>query len=246
MKNRRFYHGFWMQRYLTRALIEARILKIQQKFHLDHPKTEKYISVDKDAFVANIKKSRDNCHLVRDVICDEAWIQLNELWLWVSSGETEKTYDKSPEIFYDTILNHGLLIEEYFEEMLRKDEFFHALRIGKGLEKLALQIDVLSQFSQQKDTQEHSILVLEFFYAKDSFCKLHGHHLNAKQVLKYLMEDSLFPNSLKEEISTLEASLQSLGISYPLSPISPLDSLQQKIQGLGTYLSVEYFQEQTL
>lgn len=256
MKYRTLYHGFWMQRYLTRTLMEARILKVYQTYHLDHPSILRYVKEDRALFIGNIKKSRDNCLLVRDMICDDVWYQLNELWLWASSNEAAEV---GIEAFCDNILTHGHLIDGLFEDTLRRDEFFHTLKVGKLLEKMMSLCDVLLQFLQQQDIPEQSLIVLESFHAKDSFCKLYHRKWNAQHVLRYLIGDALFPNSMREEMTTLENSLHFLGVSYPLSLAallqqldndgslvnltSALSSVQQQIEGLGEYLAVEHFQE---
>lgn len=228
-----------------------------------------------NSIFVNFKNARSNAHFLREVICDESWATINDLWLWIQSEDSRKLYDKHPGAFFDRIIEHHQLTQGIFQDTLSQDEFYHFMRLGVLIEKITYHTKLV-QFTLNFSSENKTIdaidldrMLLEAIYGWGAFCRAYAQAISPETIEQFVLTDPNFPGSITLCIRELCRSLRFIGFSNKNSILdvedllSTLDknlrqkskpnhillllqTLINKMDELVAQLSTEYFQEKSI
>lgn len=227
-----------------------------------------------NSIFANLKKARDNAHLIRDIICDEAWVTINDLWLWIHEQQAQEFYQNHRCEFFDVIIEHHQLSQGIFQDTLRHDESYHFMELGAQVEKILIHTTLLCKSlnynikNTSRDEPELDRMLLEGVFGWDLFCKAHSQNITPHTLVEFLVADSYFPGSITFCLKELNKSLAFLKFSNkhvlldieevlddirkqirlksnPKKMVSSLDALTGIVCEMTGRLSAEYFQEKS-
>jgi uncharacterized alpha-E superfamily protein len=84
---------------------------------------------------ATIRAARENARAIRDHLSQEAWEQINGLYLWMKSGDAREEYERDRHGFYGRIRRSMLLLTGIMRSTMLRDEALEFVRLGAVLER---------------------------------------------------------------------------------------------------------------
>jgi uncharacterized alpha-E superfamily protein len=158
-----------------------------------------------DSIYSCIKLARENARTVRDQISDEMWAELNELFLFIGSKSAQSLFHRSPQSFYEKIIQSALLFEGITAATLPRSEGWYFLQLGRFLEradKTSRFLDIKTHTTQSESSNQalDSIqwsTILRSCSAFATFRRAFGAQVNIENVVELLLFSTEFPRSVR-------------------------------------------------
>jgi uncharacterized alpha-E superfamily protein len=165
---------FWLNRYVERLEVLARLQDVNLAFQLDVnlPDVERWRPLvvvtgqaphylaskrpdelddaNPSSLAASLEAARENARTIRETISLEMWETVNDLWLWLAGRAARRLYDEDRHAFYQHVKNQCLLFHGIAEATMLHDEPFRFMRLGTTLERAGQTARIL-------DVKHHSM-----------------------------------------------------------------------------------------
>lgn len=93
--------------------------------------------------LGSLRRARDNARTIRETISLEMWQALNSLWLWITSREGRRLYERERHLFYERVKTGCQLFHGLYHTTMLFDEPYDFMRLGSLLERAEQTIRLL-------------------------------------------------------------------------------------------------------
>lgn len=185
---------------------------LEELFYKHHPaanpeQVAAFLTVEAEnptSIISCISEARENARTIRDQISDEMWSELNALYLF-TKREGVQLFQRSPQSFYDKIIQSSLLFDGITAATLPRNEGWQFLQVGRFLEradKTSRFLDIRSHnlISNPDDDALGSIQwssILRSCSAFAPYRRLFGSEISTERVLELLIFSTDFPRSVR-------------------------------------------------
>ncbi len=178
------------------------------------------------SILSSLKYARENARTIKEIIPQEAWEQINKLFLHVTENKSEAFHRRSRYGFLNQIIQLNQSITGLLAGTMTHDDAYAFVRIGRNLERADMStriIDVRSA-SLLPEVSEDSyafaniqwMSVLKSMSAYQMYRREVKVRVNREDVLEFLMLDSRFPRSLLHTLEQIEYSTAQLPNNKPV------------------------------
>lgn len=157
--------------------------------------------------LAMLGRARENARGSQESLSDEAWSQLNKLYLYLGSTRARKRFAASPLQFYDAIKRACILFDGLVDATLPRTEVYHFLQLGRYLERVnqitrILHVKLLGLAEPGPNADDGFSLVqwsslLRSCSAYEAYLREHHDQIDPEGVVRYLVLDPDFPRAMR-------------------------------------------------
>ena len=153
----------------------------------------------------SIKKAREHGRIVRDLISDDMWLELNSLYLYVTAQKGNIDLDNCPSDYFGRVQNSTLLCNGILNSTIERNETWVFYQIGLFLERAEITTRVLSlQFEfSSNDLSYIWNNTLDSCNARSAYHQKYGSDINNFNLCDLLVLSNTFPKSIKFCISKI-------------------------------------------
>lgn len=183
----------------------------------------KFMLTDLDnpgSIISSLSAARENARTVKEILPQEAWEQINEIYLFVTENESQAFVRRSRYDYLKRIIKANQAITGLLTGTMTHDDGYCFLRVGRNLERAEMStriIDVRSA-SLLPDVDEDSqafgniqwMSVLKSMSAYQMYRREVRVRINREDVLEFLLLEARFPRSLLHTIEQVENALAQL------------------------------------
>lgn len=196
------------------------------------------------SILSTLSAARENARIIRDVIPNEAWEQINGLYLSVSENAAAACSSQRgrSELLREIILRCELIMGIMHGSMSH-DEAYQFVRLGHAVEQADMTtriVDVrsanlvsLNDPSLQQYASVAWLSVLKSLSAQQMYQRHVQSRVRGQDVSQFLLKDDLFPRSVTYCLNRLLTALSCL----PVAPIAH----QRAMRVLDTIADAEHF-----
>jgi uncharacterized alpha-E superfamily protein len=178
------------------------------------------------SIVSSLSSARENARTVKEILPQEAWEQINEIYLFVTENKAQAFARRTRYDYLKKIIKANQAITGLLTGTMTHDDGYCFLRIGRNLERADMStriIDVRSA-SLLPDVDEESqtfsniqwMSVLKSMTAYQMYRREVRVRINREDVLEFLLLEARFPRSLLHTIEQVEYSLAQLPHNKPV------------------------------
>jgi uncharacterized alpha-E superfamily protein len=172
------------------------------------------------SIVSSLSAARENARTVKEILPQEAWEQINEIYLFVTEEKNLAFSRRTRYDFLKRIIKANQAITGLLTGTMTHDDAYAFLRIGRNLERADMStriIDVRSA-SLLPDIDDESnafsniqwMSVLKSMSAYQMYRREVRMRINREDVLAFLLLESRFPRSLLHTVEQTEQSIAQL------------------------------------
>ncbi len=164
----------------------------------------------------SIKKAREHGRIVRDLISDDMWLELNSLYLYVTSQKGNIDLDNCPSDYFGRVQNSTLLCNGILNSTIERNETWVFYQIGLFLERAEITTRVLSlQFEFSSNDLSYILNnTLDSCNARSAYHQKYGSDINNFNLCDLLVLSNTFPKSIKFCISKIYRYISMLNKHY--------------------------------
>lgn len=153
----------------------------------------------------SIKKAREHGRIVRDLISDDMWLELNSLYLYLTAHKGNIDLDNCPSDYFGRVQNSTLLCNGILNSTIERNETWVFYQIGLFLERAEITTRVLSlQFEfSSNDLSYIWNNTLDSCNARSAYHQKYGSDINNFNLCDLLVLSNTFPKSIKFCISKI-------------------------------------------
>jgi uncharacterized alpha-E superfamily protein len=158
------------------------------------------------SIVSSLRRARDNARTIRETISLEMWQALNSLWLWVTSREGRRLYERERHLFYERVKAGCELFHGLFHTTMLFDEPYDFMRLGSLLERAEQTIRLLdatwratavpSRRAPRPTDAPRWLAALRALTGVEAFTKRTRGTLVGPVVAAFLLYDDRFPRAV--------------------------------------------------
>jgi uncharacterized alpha-E superfamily protein len=169
-----------------------------------------------DSILSCIREARENARTVRDQISDEMWAELNALYLLVGSQSGAELLERSPQIFFEKIVQSSHQFDGITSATLSRSEGWNFLQHGRFLEradKTSRFLDIKTQTASGGDYAVDSLqwsTILRACSAHASYRRVNGSEVTLEKILELLLFSVEFPRSVRFCVRMVDEMLHSI------------------------------------
>ena len=168
-----------------------------------------------DSILSCVRQARENARTVRDQISDEMWTELNALHLFIGSAEGNEMHERSPQAFYEKVIQSSLLFDGITMATLSRTEGWQFLQLGRYLEradKTSRFLDIRTQAVEDLDAlqQIQGSTILRACSAAAAFRRMYGTDFGDANILEFLLLSMEFPRSVRFCVRTVDDILHQI------------------------------------
>jgi uncharacterized alpha-E superfamily protein len=191
-----------------------------------------------NCLLACINQARENGRVTREIVPQEVWEQVNELYLYAKATAHE-TLERKPRFdFLSTVVLRCQTISGVMASTCNQDISYQFLRLGRNLERAdmssrVLDVGAASLLDPAASTSaEFGVVrwmgVLKSLSAHQAF-RQQGHiGLRGRDVIAYILRDQLFPRAVGYCLMTAHEALQKMPLNT--APLRELAQLTHDIE----------------
>lgn len=160
------------------------------------------------------KSARQNAQLIREVISEQMWREINALYLYLGKSPQDTSMHERHD-FYAYILGKILRCKGHFYNSLHRDDYFYLMEIGSLYERVMQVYHMLNSlplFLTDKESEaqfEILNLLLECFASTENYLKWEaGFQLEA--FVEFFLQDKSSPYSLQYGLNKIAQNFASL------------------------------------
>ncbi len=176
---------------------------------------------------SSLNAARENIRTSRELMPDEAWHQVNEMYLFAKENVGSATNRRGRVLILNEILRGCQRFTGFLSGAMSHDDALRFIRIGRSIERadmttriLDIATVLLAEDRSDKTRQYENAMwmnVLKSLSALLMYRKHRRHRINSGDVLDFLLKDPDFPRSVKYCIKDAEAYIQRLPRSEGLT-----------------------------
>lgn len=185
---------------------------------------------------SSLNFARENIRTSRELMPDEAWQQVNEMYLLIKTKADSTSQRRGRILLLTEIMRGCQRFAGFLSGAMSQDDAFRFIKLGRNMERADMTTRILdigsvllAEDRSDKLRQYENTLwinVLKALSALLMYRKHRRHRINSGDVLDYLIKDANFPRSVIHCISEVEACFNFLpgseGLSDNLNELSTL------------------------
>jgi uncharacterized alpha-E superfamily protein len=195
---------------------------------------------------SSLNFARENIRTSRELMPDEAWQQVNEMYLLIKTKADSTSQRRGRILLLTEIMRGCQRFTGFLSGAMSQDDAFRFIKLGRNMERADMTTRILdigsvllAEDRSDKLRQYENTLwinVLKSLSALLMYRKHRRHRISSGDVLDYLIKDANFPRSVIHCISEVEACFKFLPGS---------DGLSDNLKELSTLLLVQDFYQMT-
>jgi uncharacterized alpha-E superfamily protein len=176
---------------------------------------------------SSLNAARENIRTSREIMPDEAWQQVNEMYLFAKENVDSATNRRGRVLILNEILRGCQRFTGFLSGAMSHDDALRFIRIGRSIERadmttriLDISTVLLAEDRSDKTRQYENAMwmnVLKSLSALLMYRKHRRHRIKSGDVLDFLLKDPDFPRSVKYCIKDAEAYIKRLPRSEGLT-----------------------------
>jgi len=192
----------------------------------------------------SVQWARENARAIREVVSQEFWFTINELYLWMNGKQGKRQYQQDRDGFYRHIREASQLCLGVLRNTMMHDDAFHFISMGLLLERcgqtariLDVHHHVLTQLSTHQVVETAVWLsLLRACSGGDMYMKSnHGRIVTPEGVAGFLVLEPRFPRSVR--YCLLHAYNRLCNIRPPDADDRPGGATVQRLGALDQWLA---------
>ncbi|PLW81811.1 alpha-E domain-containing protein [Kineobactrum sediminis] len=186
-----------------------------------------------------VRCARENVRTTRDVLPEETWEQINELYLYTEEMAEKSVGRRNRRAFLEEVVNRCQLINGMLATTLPRDHAYRFLRLGHLLERSDMTtrlIDVGVAEILSRDGVDSAIepllwgSLLQALSAFGSYRRMIGPLIEADLVVEFMFREAILPRSVAYCLSEIRGELKPLNNHGPALRV--LDRSRRKLARL--------------
>lgn len=166
-----------------------------------------------------VRAARENVRTTRDVIPDEVWELVNELFLYTAESAEKSVGRRARQGFLEEVIRRSQVINGVLRSTLCRDHGFRFIEIGQMLERADMTTRIVDvgarDFLEREGTQyaiEHLLwgTLLKSLSALGAYRRLIGPQVEKNAAVNFLFMEASFPRSVRFCIRSIRAELGEL------------------------------------
>jgi uncharacterized alpha-E superfamily protein len=252
---------YWFGRYVERVENTARLISVNTNLMLDLPKVNyiwgslisitgyenqflKRFSIQDEKNVirflledesCSIRKSvsmaRENARTSREVMPNEAWEKVNELYLFLQKNKSSGVKREGRHQFLSDVMNQCHELTGYLAGSMSNDIAYNFIKIGRNLERADMTTRILDVGCLNLINPEHphiteyeNILWMNVLKSLTAYQMYRQHvrdRVNGEDVVDFMIKDQKFPRAVSHCLSEVNECFESLPHSdHPLRSVT--------------------------
>ncbi|NOU22297.1 MAG: alpha-E domain-containing protein [Methyloglobulus sp.] len=193
--------------------------------------TMRFLLTDTDnpgSLFSCLNAARENIRTSRELMPDEAWQQVNEMYLFAKNNVDNATNRRGRVLILTEIMRGCQCFTGFLSGAMSHNDALRFIRLGRSIERADMTTRILDIASvilaaddrSDKTRQYENALwmnVLKSLSALLMYRKHRRHRISSGDVLDYLLKDPDFPRSVRHCINEAEAYIKRLSKSGGLS-----------------------------
>lgn len=169
----------------------------------------------------SLSMARENARTVREILPRSAWEAVNELHWYAKEHANSGVSKKGRDDYLDEIIGGSQRLAGIFGSVMYRDEAHDFLRIGRDLERADMTTRILDVRSTDLFDEEQIqsrtldalqwISVLQSLSGYQSYRRIYDTRIRRAEVLRFILQDPLFPRSVVHGLDAVEESVGRLG-----------------------------------
>jgi len=186
------------------------------------------------SLVSSLSYARENIRTSRDLMPDEAWQQVNEMYLFIQNKAETTIHRRGRVILLNEIMRGCQRFTGLLSGAMSQDDAYRFIKLGRNIERADMTTRILdigsillAEDRSEKIRQYENTLwinVLKSLSALLMYRKHRRHRINSGDVLDYLVKDPIFPRSVGHCINEVSLCFKFLprsdGLSNDLAELS--------------------------
>jgi uncharacterized alpha-E superfamily protein len=191
-------------------------------------------SANPGSLFSSLNAARENIRTSRELMPDEAWQQVNGMYLYAKNNVETATNRRGRVLVLNEIMRGCQRFTGFLSGAMSHNDALWFIRLGRNIERADMTTRILDIASvllaadRSDKLRQHEnalwIHVLKSLSALLMYRKHHRHRVNSGDVLDYLLKDAAFPRSVAHCVNEIEESIDRLprpeGFSSILSTLS--------------------------
>ncbi|MGR8942474.1 MAG: alpha-E domain-containing protein [Gammaproteobacteria bacterium] len=169
---------------------------------------------------SSLSFARENIRTSRDLMPDEAWQQVNEMYLFAKNNLDSVSQRRGRVLLLQEIMDGCQRFTGFLSGSMSHDDAFRLIRLGRNIERADMTTRILDIGSvlladnRSESMREYEsslwINVLKSLSALLMYRKHRRHRINSGDVLDYLLKDQNFPRAVSHCIDEVQACIDRL------------------------------------
>lgn len=190
------------------------------------------------SIVSALSGARENARTVKEILPQEAWEQINEIYLFVTENKAQAFVRRTRYDYLKKIIKANQAIVGLLAGTMTHDDAYSFIRIGRNLERADMSTRIIdvrtASLLPDVDDDSHAFSniqwmgVLKSMSAYQMYRREVRVRINREDVLEFLLLESRFPRSLLHTLEQVEYSLTELPSNK--TPIDRTRSLRNYLQ----------------
>ena len=184
--------------------------------------TIKFLLADRfnpGSIYSSLSLVRENLRTTRDIVPTEAFEHVNELYLYAIGNIDSAIIRRGRYEYLSNLVKGCQQISGLLTGTMSHDTAYDFLRIGRNLERSDMtsrivDVGAAALLSQQEERQAHHNVLWVYLLKSLSADQMYRQHMRwrveGKQVVRYLLRDTLFPRSVAHCLTEVVSSLDHL------------------------------------
>jgi uncharacterized alpha-E superfamily protein len=200
------------------------------------------------SILSSLIYARENARTVRDVISREMWQELNQLYLMVVEASKKPPRPEELSAFYERVKMSGIYYAGVTDATLSHGEVWHFARMGRMIERADKTSRILDvkYYILLPDTHQVGSAVDQVGWTallnSASALQMYRqqvHHIDPREVAKFLLLDPSFPRSIRHSVHALGASLHAITGSKTASYSNEAERLVGKLRASLDFAEID-------
>ena len=169
---------------------------------------------------SSLNSARENIRTTRDLMPDEAWRQVNEMYLFAKNNMDSVSQRRGRVLVLQEIMDGCQRFTGFLSGAMSHDDALRFIRLGRNIERADMTTRILDISSvlladdrSDKMREYESSLwinVLKSLSALLMYRKHRRHRINGGDVLDYLLKDNHFPRAVSHCINEVQSCINKL------------------------------------
>ncbi|MGK0441239.1 MAG: putative alpha-E superfamily protein [Pseudohongiellaceae bacterium] len=199
----------------------------------------KFLIADKDnpgGIYSAVRAARENVRTTRDVLPEEAWEYVNELYLYAQECAENSVGRRNRYDFLETVITRCQAISGMMISTLPRDHAYGFIRLGRLLERadMTTRIIDVGAAALLGEERHHSTVdpliwasLLNSLSAMGAYRREFGPQVEASSMVDFILRNEVLPRSVKYCLNGMRKEL--LRLNNHKSALKLLDGLRRKV-----------------
>jgi uncharacterized alpha-E superfamily protein len=185
-----------------------------------------------------VRSARENVRTTRDVLPDEVWELVNELFLYVNEAAERSVGRRSRQDYLEEVIRRCQVINGVLRSTLCRDHSFRFIKLGQLLERADMTtriVDVGTRDFLDKEGAQHAMehllwgTLLKSLSALGAYRRMIGPQVEKNAAVDFVFMEPTFPRSVRFCVREIKRELGLL--SNSAAPLKVVERCRRKLRG---------------